>query len=102
MGLRKVRNEDEARRYLAAVAASGRPRVEWARANGIDARSLNAWRMNLQGSRRRPDLRVVELVAEPPASRATWRVRCGAFEVEVPEDFEEGALGRLLRVVASC
>jgi transposase-like protein len=45
---RKISGEREARRYLAAAAAAGGTVKEWARANGIDGRSLNAWRMNLE------------------------------------------------------
>jgi hypothetical protein len=45
---RKISGEREARRYLAAAEAAGGTVKEWARANGIDGRSLNAWRMNLE------------------------------------------------------
>ena len=45
--VRRIQEELEARRCLLAVAASGRPLAEWARENGIDGRSLNAWRVNL-------------------------------------------------------
>jgi hypothetical protein len=44
---RKVQDEGEARRFLAAVKRSGGSRGEWARARGIDGRSLRAWEMNL-------------------------------------------------------
>lgn len=36
MDRRKIRSAGEARQYLAAVAASGKSRVEWARKPGID------------------------------------------------------------------
>ncbi len=108
---RKIRGEDEARSCLAAVEASGRPRVEWAKAHGIDARSLHAWHVNLtRGSRmptrRRPvpsppGLHLVELLATNPSVAIPYRVRCGVFEVEVTGDVDEDRLGRVLRAMAS-
>ena len=44
---RKITDEREARRSLAAAKAAGGTIEQWARANGIDGRSLNAWRVNL-------------------------------------------------------
>jgi hypothetical protein len=99
---RKIGNEEEARRCLAAAAASGRTRTEWARARGIDARSLNAWRINLEGAQRGRTPRLVELVAATPARTASYRVRFGGFEVETAGDFDDDGLRRLLRLVASC
>jgi len=43
---RRVQDEREARRFLAAVERSGLGRREWARARGIDGRSLRAWEMS--------------------------------------------------------
>lgn len=97
--LRKVRDREEARWCLEAAESSGLHRADWARSNGIDARSLNAWRLNL--GRRGPTTRLVELVPrEVPAARYT--VRFGDFVVEVDERFDEETLRRLLDVVASC
>lgn len=45
---RKIEDEREARRSLAAAEAAGGTIKQWARANGVDGRSLNAWRMNLE------------------------------------------------------
>ena len=101
MEARKIVDAADARRCLAAVATSGRPRAAWAREHGVDARSLNAWRITLERrDASRPHL--VELVATAPAAMATYRVRCGPFEVEVTDDFDDRSLGRLLRVVAAC
>ena len=58
--MRKVRGARDARACLAAAAESGLSRREWARSNGVNARSLNAWRLNLARSEDR-DLR-----ARPP------------------------------------
>ncbi len=97
--LRKVRDREEARKCLESAEASGLPRADWARHHGIDARSLNAWRVNLE--RGRPAPRLVELIPrEAPASR--YAVRFGDFVVEVDEQFDEGTLRRLLGVVTGC
>ena len=44
---RKIRDAHEARSCLAEAEESGSPLAAWARRNGIDGRSLNAWRLNL-------------------------------------------------------
>jgi hypothetical protein len=43
----KITTEDEARRCLRAAKAAGQTPGEWARAHGIDGRSLNMFRVNL-------------------------------------------------------
>ena len=100
MAGRKIQNADDAARCLAAARASGSSRTHWAHAHGIDARSLNAWRLNLERSTPIPALRLVEIL--PATSPATvGQVRCGAFTVEVVGGFDAHELGRLLRVVAA-
>lgn len=108
MAGRKIRDEVEARACLARAAQSGLPRVEWAHTEGIDARSLNAWRLNLARTGTRhsagaPPLRLVELVASAiPRRPSSLRVRCGPFVVEVDGDFDDALLGRVLATVAGC
>lgn len=108
MAGRKIVDEREARSCLEAVAASGEGRATWARQHGIDGRSLNAWRINLEraGSSTRwstAELRLVELVASSPMRAAPGcRVRCGSFVVEVDADFDDEVLARLLTAVAAC
>ena len=105
MAGRKIRDEKEARRCLSAAAKSGQQRGEWARDNGIDGRSLNAWRLNIErgGTERSSrDLRLVELVAAVQQPRTQYRVRCGEFVVEVDNLFDGEVLGRLLAVMARC
>jgi transposase-like protein len=106
MAGRKVRDRAEAEAALAAMAATGTTLARWARAHGLDGRSLNLWRLNLErrgGSRvsTYPGLRLVELVAES-APAPTYRVHAGSFTVEVADTFDEDVLRRLLRVVSSC
>ena len=110
MAGRKIRDAADAHACLnAEKVVRGRKRVEWARDHGIDGRSLNAWRINLRrqgkpAARRTGSARLVELVAAPAISSEPVRfvVRCRAMAVEVDPHFDEAALLRLLRVVASC
>lgn len=107
MSQRKVRDAQDARACLRAVAASGSSRAAWARDHGVDARSLNAWRLNLERSQQPPvptELHLVELV---PTERlvqapAVYVVRCGDLAVEVDDRFDDDVLRRLIAVVASC
>ncbi len=100
---RKIRGAADARACLTAVAESGQERAAWARAHHVNARSLNAWRLNLARAGDRPlcPLRLVELVVHDTPAPTPYRVRCGAFEVEVAGAIEEDRLVRLLRVVAA-
>jgi len=110
MAGRKIKDAAEARDCMrAAKVARGVGRSAWAREHGIDGRSLNAWRINLRrrakpAASRLVPARLVELVAAPAISSEPVRfvVRCGALAVEVDQRFDEQALLRLLRVVASC
>ena len=45
---RKITDEREAQRCLAAAKRAGVSAGEWARARGIDGRSLHAWQMNVE------------------------------------------------------
>ena len=105
MAGRKIRDVAEARTFLDAAEASRMTRAQWARENGIDGRSLNAWRLNLERRRTATPttLRVVELVpTATPRVGTPLRVRCGRFVVEVDDDFDDDILTRLLTVVAAC
>jgi hypothetical protein len=108
MSFRKVRDAADAADCLSAATASGETCAAWARRNGVDPRSLNAWRMNLTRGRRarvRAPPRLVELVPTAPAPAAEptrYRVHVGDLAVEVDERFDEGVLRRLLAVASSC
>jgi len=105
MAGRRVDGEGEAQRCLAAVAASGLTLRNWAVAQGIDARSLNMWRVVLK---RRPEkpvklLRFVELVpTEARRKPARYLLHVGGVTIEVDDSFDEHRLQRLLQVVATC
>lgn len=117
---RKIMDEREARRCLAAAAKTGKRVGAWARANGIDGRSLNAWRINLakraapaangrlpaatamvvQPRSRRA---LVELVPAPPSNTAArYVVHVGRLRVAVSDDFEPTTLRRLVEVLRAC
>jgi transposase-like protein len=105
MAKRKIRDERDARRCLAAVKESGLSRADWARQHGVDGRSLYAWARNLgrkdtKGSQKHRGL--VELIpgAEPAGSR--YVIRCGQLALEVDEHFDEATVARLLKVIAAC
>ena len=115
---RKITDELDARRCLAAARRAGGDVGAWARANGIDGRSLNAWRMNLarRGSTRassparastteleNPRATLVELIPAPrPSSGGRYAVHVGAARVEVGDDFDPHTLRRIVEVLRSC
>lgn len=102
MTRRKIKDAADARACLEAAARSGLGRAAWARAHGVDARSLNAWRLNLSRSTEvSAPLRLVELLP-PAASTAVYRVHARGFMVEVEDDFDDRVLARLLAVVVGC
>jgi transposase-like protein len=108
MAGRKVFNEQDARRCLAAVNRTGRELATWARQHGVDGRSLNLWRVNLErrgGVRERRAPKLVEVVvAQTPVvpASAPLVLRVGGVELEVGSSFDEGALRRLVRVLKTC
>jgi hypothetical protein len=106
---RKITDEAEARACLKAATSSGSSRIAWARAHGVDGRSLHAWAMNLakRGASAASQPRLVELVPRPTvavprgvASRLV--VHVGELVVEVDGDFDEATLVRLVRTLRAC
>ncbi len=107
MAGRKVRDESEARRFLEAVARSGLERANWAHQHGIDARSLNAWRLVLARKERTGDdnpLRIVELVqnATPGPAAEPIRVFVEDLVIEVPVGVDPPTLARVIRAARTC
>jgi len=108
MAGRGVVNEQDARGCLAAARSSRGGLAEWARAHGVDGRSLNAWRVNL-GRRGVPReravaLKVVELVPKVPvaAVHEPYVLHVGGVELQVGADFDEHSLRRLIGLLKSC
>jgi len=110
MAGRRIFNEQDARRCLAAAESSPGGLAAWARAHGVDGRSLNLWRLNLKRrSAPAPRLavvkpRMVELVpaSVPGRARVPFRLHIGGVSLEVAEDFDERSLRRLVGVLKSC
>ena len=99
--MRKIEDEADARRCLAAVKAGGGDSVAWANANGVDARSLNAWRVNL--SRRGAQPKLVELVAATPHHPpARYAIAVGDVRVEFDDGFTGDTRFRVMQVLRSC
>jgi len=103
MARRKINDERDARSCLEEAARCGMTAGQWARKHGVDGRALHAWKLNLA---RRDEggasLRLVELLpAVVSRSSSPMRVSCGPYVVEVPEDFDEANLTRLLGVVSA-
>lgn len=106
--MRKIHDEQDARRCLKAAESSSLSVTAWSRAHGVDARSLNAWRVNL--ARREPSssasptkARLVELVptrSTEPSAR--YLVRVGDLAIELDDSFEEATLVRVVRALRSC
>ena len=108
MAGRKIRDEREARRCMAAAKSSGLSRTEWARRQGIDGRSMFAWARNLErGDRGRRGQQktkggMVELIPATIPAVSRYVVRCGQVAIELDDCFEEATLARLLKVVGAC
>ncbi|MEZ4376538.1 MAG: hypothetical protein R3B07_37385 [Polyangiaceae bacterium] len=113
--LRKIRDEKEARRCVAAARASGNL-GQWARAHGYDGRSLHVWAMNLARRAAAPTSRakrparpaeesapvLVELVPARSTAAGPLVVQVGSVRIELGPDFDAGALRRLLDVLRAC
>jgi hypothetical protein len=117
---RKIEDEAEAVRCLAAAEQAGLSRREWARANGICGRSLRAWQMNIarrsapirQKQRRKPKPlpaghALVELV--PAAAPTAANVGAGRYvletrgaRLEFGDDASVATLRRVLEALRSC
>jgi transposase-like protein len=107
MAGRKITNEGEARQLLAEATRRGIDRVAFARQRGIDARSLNAWRINLERRAQveaPPTLRLLELVPQSAHEprRQPYRIYVEGVVIEVPFDCPPATLAELVRAVGAC
>jgi len=110
--MRKIEDERDARACLKAAKAARLSAGEWARQHGIDGRSLNAWRVNLERrgttsrskrARTATELGLVELVPAPAARvEGRYLVRIAGAEIELTDDFRDETLARLVRALRSC
>jgi hypothetical protein len=97
---RKIKDEADARACLAAVRAAGGDAVGWSRANGVDARSLHAWRMNLRP--RSKSTKLVELVPTTRPSGAQYVLDLGVARLEFDDLCSSETLQRVIRVLRGC
>lgn len=107
MRIRKIRDEADARACLAAVRAAGGDRIAWAHAHGVDARSLNAWRVALdrRAAKRRAAAapKLVELVpSSVPRSAARYVLDVGTARVEFDDACSAETLQRVVRALRAC
>ena len=115
---RKIEDESEARRCLRAAKLAGCSAGEWARAHGIDGRSLNVWGVNLArratpaAPRRRkpnaprPTHALVELVpagsSAKLAASGRYVLEVGGARVEFNDHCSVATLRRVLEALRSC
>jgi hypothetical protein len=111
---RKIEDEREAVRCLRAAEQGGLSAGDWARANGVDGRSLHAWHMNLGRRGTSPTKRrkkksapathkLVELVpASASAEPARYALVVGDARVEFGDDVSVTTLRRVLEALRSC
>ena len=115
---RKIDDENEARRCLRAAKLAGRSAGEWARAHGIDGRSLNSWKVNLARrgttatSRRRqpkqppPGRGLVELVPTDSSGKLAgggrYVLEVAGARVEFEDHCTVATLRRVLEALRSC
>lgn len=113
---KKIEDESEARRCLQAAKRQGMSAGEWARAHGVDGRSLHAWQMNLarRGSDVPPRRRrarkaavpaLVELVPSPRVNvvgAGRYVLEVAGARVEFGDDVLVATLVRVLEALRSC
>jgi hypothetical protein len=109
MRIRKIRDEEDARACLAAVRAAGGERTAWAHAHGIDARSLNAWRVAIdrRAAKRRAAAgpKLIELVpssAPRSAAAARYVLDVSTGRVEFDDACSAETLQRVVRALRAC
>jgi hypothetical protein len=114
---RKIEDEREAVRCLHAAERASLSAGEWARAHGIDGRSLHAWQMNIarrgapvrRKSRRKPDrvgghalVELVPAVAPAVQGAARYVLVVDGARVEFGDDVSVATLRRVLEALRSC
>ena len=117
MAGRKIVDEREARALLARFSRSKAEPSTWARMQGIDGRSLTAWRLIIERKRRKQSaaprprrraerqLQLVELVpteviASPIPAR--YAIKIAGAVVEFGDDAHTDTLRRLVEALRSC
>ncbi len=103
--------EDEARRFLGQLDASGLSAAEFGRQSGIAEKRLRWWRKRLGQRSRSPGkaLAMVPVRIKIPAASATAAMAAGPIEVvvgglvvRVPVGFDAETLARIVGVLGPC
>jgi hypothetical protein len=89
--------------HLAAQAGSGLTQTAYCPAHGLARKSFNNWKRRLSAETTAPTASTwlpVAVAADPPVGQAGLTVRLpDGVAIELPADFSEAALVRLLAVV---
>jgi hypothetical protein len=115
---RKIEDEREAVRCLRAAERQGVSAGAWARAHGVDGRSMHAWQMNIARRGTSPKKRrkalpkaraaahaLIELVPSAmPATQGAGRYALvlGGARVEFGDDVSVATLRRVIEALRSC
>ena len=101
---RKVRDEAEAVALIEEARHRGVRPSEVASERGIDGRSIQAWSMVLAKRTRAPSAEstFLELVPTRAVAGSSYRVWVGELSVDVPDDFDEHTVRRLVTVLRAC
>lgn len=103
---RKVPNAETAQAWLDAAQRSGLTRAQWCAEAGVDARSLQCWRIALARRAAWPSAQFVELVPvpdrRPVAGPPALRMHVNEVVIEVAAGFHSESLAEVLRVVRAC
>jgi transposase-like protein len=115
---RKIEDEAEALRCLREAKRSGRALGQWARAHGIDGRSLHAWSVNLarrgttavprrrKPKSSRPGRALVELVptssSGKPATPGRYVLEVAGARLEFDDHCSVATLRRVLEALRPC
>ncbi len=113
---RKIEDERDAVRCLRAAERRGLSTRDWARAHGVDGRSLHAWQMNLarrgtsavkrrkkaSGAAAHALVELVPTAAPVEAGSGRYALVVGGARVEFGDDVSVTTLRRVLEVLRSC
>ena len=105
MSRRKVPNAETAKAWLEAAEKSGLTRVEWCTREGVDARSLQCWRIALRRPAAAAPVEFVEWVPRSesaPVQATSLRLHVRDVVIEVAPGFSAESLVEALRAVRAC
>jgi len=114
---RKIEDEREAMRCLRAAKRRGLSAGDWARAHGVDGRSLHAWEMNLarrgttspvkrrrmtQAAAAHALVELVPAAITSPEVPSRYILVVGDARVEFTDEVSVATLRRVLEALRSC